>query len=268
MTTPTTRPLTLLIAALGGEGGGVLTNWIVNAAAELGFPVQSTSIPGVAQRTGATTYYVEIMPVPARELGERRPVLALAPGICDIDIVLASELLEAGRAVGNGFVTPDRTLVIASTSRFYAINEKTAMADGRYDQERLTKAIGDNAQASLLIDMEALAKESGALINAVMLGVLAGSGRLPIPAEALAASIRADGKAVETNLAGFRAGMATARAEARPRAGSDKRRTVATADLDALESEVATAPAAARDIMIEGVRRKVIGWLSGDRVPA
>ena len=255
MTTPTTRPLTLLIAALGGEGGGVLTNWIVNAAAELGFPVQSTSIPGVAQRTGATTYYVEIMPVPARELGDRRPVLALTPGIGDIDIVLASELLEAGRAAGNGFVTPDRTLVIASTSRFYAINEKIAMADGRYDQERLTKAIGDNAQASLLIDMEALAKESGALINAVMLGVLAGSGRLPIPAEALAAAIRADGKAVETNLHGFRAGMAAARAEARPRTGSDKRRMVATADLDALESEVATAPAAARDIMIEGVRR-------------
>jgi indolepyruvate ferredoxin oxidoreductase, beta subunit len=255
MTTPTTRPLTLLIAALGGEGGGVLTNWIVNAAAELGFPVQSTSIPGVAQRTGATTYYVEIMPVPARELGERRPVLALTPGIGDIDIVLASELLEAGRAVGNGFVTPDRTLVIASTSRFYAINEKIAMADGRYDQERLTKAIGDNAQASLLIDMEALAKESGALINAVMLGVLAGSGRLPIPAEALAAAIRADGKAVETNLAGFRAGMAAARAEAKPRTGSDKRRTAATADLDALESEIATAPAAAREIMIEGVRR-------------
>ena len=255
MTTPTTRPLTLLIAALGGEGGGVLTNWIVNAAAELGFPVQSTSIPGVAQRTGATTYYVEIMPVPARELGDRRPVLALTPGIGDIDIVVASELLEAGRAVSNGFVTSDRTLVIASTSRFYAINEKIAMADGRYDQERLTKAIGDNAQASLLIDMEALAKESGALINAVMLGVLAGSGRLPIPAEALAAAIRADGKAVETNLAGFRAGMATARAEVKPRTGSDKRRTVATADLDALESEVATAPAAARDIMIEGVRR-------------
>src|SRR5262249_32902831 len=58
-----TRPISILIAALGGEGGGVLTDWIVAAAAELGFPVQSTSIPGVAQRTGATTYYIEIVPV-------------------------------------------------------------------------------------------------------------------------------------------------------------------------------------------------------------
>ena len=77
MNAPQVRPITILIAALGGEGGGVLTDWIVTAAAQLGFPVQSTSIPGVAQRTGATTYYIEIVPVPARELGGR-PVLALA----------------------------------------------------------------------------------------------------------------------------------------------------------------------------------------------
>ena len=70
-----TRPVTLLIAALGGEGGGVLTDWIVSAAEACGLPVQSTSIPGVAQRTGATTYYVEIFPVPHRELGGKRPVL-------------------------------------------------------------------------------------------------------------------------------------------------------------------------------------------------
>jgi indolepyruvate ferredoxin oxidoreductase beta subunit len=66
------RPITILIAALGGEGGGVLTNWIVAAATDLGFPVQSTSIPGVAQRTGATTYYIEILPTPWSELGGHR----------------------------------------------------------------------------------------------------------------------------------------------------------------------------------------------------
>src|SRR3954470_23514400 len=90
----TTRPITILIAALGGEGGGVLTNWIVTAATDLGFPVQSTSIPGVAQRTGATTYYIEIVPVPAHTLGNKRPVLALTPGIGDIDVVIASEFME------------------------------------------------------------------------------------------------------------------------------------------------------------------------------
>src|SRR3979490_1076908 len=110
MNGPQVRPITILIAALGGEGGGVLTDWIVAAAAQLEFPVQSTSIPGVAQRTGATTYYIEIVPVPRHEL-PARPVLALAPGVDDVDVVLASELLEAGRTIASGFVTPDRTLM-------------------------------------------------------------------------------------------------------------------------------------------------------------
>ena len=33
------------------------------------------------------------------ELGGKRPVLALTPGVGDIDIAVASELLEAGRTV-------------------------------------------------------------------------------------------------------------------------------------------------------------------------
>src|ERR1700687_6021206 len=131
------QPVKLLIAALGGEGGGVLTDWIVTAAEKRGFPVQSTSIPGVAQRTGATTYYIEIVPVPAQELGGKRPVLALTPGIAALDIALAGEFVEAGRLIANGLVSSDRTAVIASTGRFYSMDEKIAMADGRYDQERL-----------------------------------------------------------------------------------------------------------------------------------
>src|SRR6202035_4726500 len=104
------RPLTVLIAALGGEGGGVLTDWIVAAAESQNFPVQSTSIPGVAQRTGATTYHIEMVPTPplpppARGGGlgrGRRPVLGLAPGVGDVDLVVASELMEAGRAIASG----------------------------------------------------------------------------------------------------------------------------------------------------------------------
>jgi len=256
--TETARPVAILIAALGGEGGGVLTNWIVNAAAASGFPVQSTSIPGVAQRTGATTYYIEILPVPWRELGERRPVLALTPGIGDIDVVLASELMEAGRTVSGGFVTPDRTLVIASTARFFVMNEKIAMGDGRYDEQQLTEAIATHAQASLLFDMEALAKQSGAMINAVMLGAIAASGRLPMPPEAFAAAIQADGKAVASNLAGFRAGLAAVQAGAPARAigRGDERGQGTPAGLGQLEREVvATMPETARELIIEGVRR-------------
>jgi len=73
------NPVTILVAALGGQGGGVLAEWLVEAASRAGYPAQSTSIPGVAQRTGATTYYVEVFPVPRASLGGREPVLSLLP---------------------------------------------------------------------------------------------------------------------------------------------------------------------------------------------
>jgi indolepyruvate ferredoxin oxidoreductase beta subunit len=247
------RPLTVLIAALGGEGGGVLTDWIVAAAESQSFPVQSTSIPGVAQRTGATTYHIELVPAAASD--KRRPILALAPGIGDVDLVVASELMEAGRAIAGGFVTPDRTVTIASTSRSYLVVEKIAMGDGRYDQQRLIQSVEKNSKSTLLLDLEAIARESGAMINAVMLGAIAGAGALPIPAEAFEAAIRADGKAVEANLRGLRAGFAAARGGSHLRADPTKRHRAPAASLADLENEIAHMPEAARAFMTEGVRR-------------
>jgi indolepyruvate ferredoxin oxidoreductase beta subunit len=60
----------------------------------------------------------------------------------------------------------------------------------------------------VLFDMQSLANASGAPISAVMLGALAGSGRLPIPADAFIAAIKAEGKSVAANLAGFELGRA------------------------------------------------------------
>ena len=255
--TDRSAPIKILIAALGGEGGGVLTDWIVSAAAEAGFPVQSTSIPGVAQRTGATTYYIEIFPVPARELGGKRPVLALTPGVGDIDIAVASELLEAGRVVAGGFVTPERTHLIGSTSRFYAMDEKTAMGDGRLDQDKLIKTVTEHARDTLLIDMAALARQSGSIVNAVMLGAIAGSGRLPLTAAQLEAAIRVDGKSVDSNLRGFRAGFDAARAKAPPAKTPDNKRHAPTTPA-LLEHEVSySLPALAQATAIEGIRRLI-----------
>ena len=133
------RPITILIAALGGEGGGVLADWIIAAATSQDYPVQSTSIPGVAQRTGATTYYVEIYPAKNSELGGKRPIMTLTPSPSYVDVMVASELLEAGRAMQNGYVTPDRTTLVASTHRIFTVLEKSAMGDGRVDEQRIMK---------------------------------------------------------------------------------------------------------------------------------
>ena len=201
------RPVTILIAALGGEGGGVLSDWLIEAATAGGYPVQGTSIPGVAQRTGATTYYLEIFPAPTAQLGGRRPVLALTPSPGNVDVMLASELIEAGRAMQNGFISRDRTMLIASNHRIYAIGEKSAMGDGRYDGARVERAAAALAKRPLLFDMARAAQRAGSVISAVMFGAMAGSGALPLPRALCEDVIRKSGKAVEANLRGFAAGF-------------------------------------------------------------
>lgn len=251
------RPLKLLIAALGGEGGGVLTDWIVTAATAEGLPVQSTSIPGVAQRTGATTYYIEIFPVPVAQLGGRRPVLALTPSAGDVDVMVASEMLEAGRAIGSGMLARDTTVLVASLHRVYAMAEKTAMADARFDSGRLLRAIEQGTRQAFLFDMEACAREAKSALNAVMLGALAGTGALPIAPARFEAAIRNEGKAVESNLRGFRAGLARVRGEgAANRTAEGKRPHAAVPEAEALLQRARVElPDGAFMLASEGIKR-------------
>src|SRR5918999_4210623 len=172
---PPERPITILIAALGGEGGGVMADWLMEAATSAGYPAQATSIPGVAQRTGATTYYPEVYPVKKEALAGKDPVLSLTPSPGNVDVMVASELVEAGRAMLNGFVSPERTTLIASTHRIYATIEKMQMADGRFDSDRVHEAAKVLSKNPVLFDMRKLAQESGTVINAVLFGAMAGS---------------------------------------------------------------------------------------------
>jgi len=126
-TLDTRRPTTIAVMAMGGQGGGVLVDWIVALIEGRGWLVQSTSVPGVAQRTGATIYYVEAI---ESDGSGRRPVLSLMPVPGEVDIVIGAELMEAGRAMQRGLVSPDRTTLIASSHRAYAVSEKIAPGDG------------------------------------------------------------------------------------------------------------------------------------------
>jgi indolepyruvate ferredoxin oxidoreductase beta subunit len=198
--------ITIAILALGGQGGGVLADWILGLASANGYRSQGTSVPGVAQRTGTTIYYIELFPE-----GGAEPVLALTPVPGDVDIVIASELMEAGRAMLRGFVT-DRTTLIASTHRIYAISEKSAPSDGRRSGDNILAAADKRAARFIGFDMDAATETAGSMISAVMFGALAQSGALPFPASAFEAAIQAGGKAVASNLRGLAAGMEGARA--------------------------------------------------------
>ena len=206
----TVRPIKIAILAMGGEGGGVLADWIIDLAEHADYLAQTTSVPGVAQRTGATIYYLELFPRAAARARGKDPVLALIPVPGDVDIVIASELMEAGRAVQRGFVTPDCTTLIASTHRVYSMTERIALADGRVDVTSLREACELAAKRLIAFDMAGLAEASGSVISAVLFGALAGADLLPFPRAAFEGAIERGGVGVATSLSAFRAGFKAA----------------------------------------------------------
>jgi len=254
------RSVSILIAAMGGQGGGVLADWIAGAVRQAGFLVQSTSIPGVAQRTGATTYYIEFLPVPVAALQGRRPVLGLYPSHGNVDVVIAAELAEAGRMLAAGFVTPGRTTLIASAQRLFATSEKVGMGDGRADLRRLLRAATELPGRSVLVDPGDRRLE-GLALNALLLGALAGSGAVPLEAEPFRAAIVDGGKAVQPNLAGFDAGLQEAAAppdvEAILVRQTAKRPDVPRSAGSALNDRIARLPVEALAFAEQGVSRLV-----------
>ncbi len=196
-------PITVLVCALGGEGGGVLAEWLYDTAVRAGHSVQATSVPGVAQRTGATTYYIEIHPQTDAARAGPRPVFSLNPVPGGIDLLVSSELLETVRQVGAGMVSAERTFVISSTSRALTVAEKMQMTDGRIDAAALITTLQRHGRETELLDLAALANSAGSAISAVLFGAIAASGVLPFSRAVYEETIHAAGKGVQPSLRGF-----------------------------------------------------------------
>jgi indolepyruvate ferredoxin oxidoreductase beta subunit len=205
------KPLSIAILAMGGQGGGVLTDWIVALAEAQGFVAQSTSVPGVAQRTGATIYYVEML----RARDGTPPILSLMPTPGDVDIVIAAEMMEAGRSILRGLVTPDKTVLIASTHRSFAVSEKEVPGDGTGNPVTVVDAADFAAKRTIAFDMEAVATGSGSVISSALFGALAAAGVLPFDKSAFEATIRSGGRGAETSLKAFNAAYDRAREKPR-----------------------------------------------------
>ncbi|MDP9898927.1 indolepyruvate oxidoreductase subunit beta family protein [Variovorax ginsengisoli] len=256
-----TQPIKLAILAMGGEGGGVLADWIVDMGEHNGYIAQTTSVPGVAQRTGATIYYVELYPAAQATADGGQPILALMPLPGDVDVVLASELMEAGRAVQRGLVTTDRTTLIASTHRVYSIAEKSALGDGRVDSAQLLGHAEAAARRFIRFDMAQAAEASGSVISAVLFGALAGAGVLPFARAQFEDTITRGGVGVQPSLKAFATGFARAQdpldpATPQPAAmpAPQPRHPAVRALVDRVQQRFEPA---AHFVLLEGVRRLI-----------
>ncbi len=254
------KPLSIAILAMGGQGGGVLADWIVAVAEENGWHAQSTSVPGVAQRTGATLYYIEMLP----PRDGRAPVLALMPTPGDVDVVIAAELMEAGRSILRGLCTPDRTLLIASTHRAFAVAEKEKPGTSIADPVAVTAAAGIAAKRVIALDMDEAARRCGTIISAPMLGALAGAAVLPFPRQSFEQVIGAGGRGAEASIRGFGEGFGRAQDNHLPQAGPAPKQAVGglpaslgAADLDGLLPRIRKLPEEAHGIALAGLKRVI-----------
>ena len=246
----------MAIMAVGGQGGGVLTSWIETCARAANYHVQATSVAGVAQRTGATIYYIEMAPASARD-----PVFSLMPSGGDVDILIAAEMMEAGRAIMRGFVTPDRTTLIASTHRALAVSEKTVPGDGMADPREVKSAAEIAAKRLISFDMEQIAQDCGSVISASLFGALAAADVLPFTRDQFEQAIRQSGRGVEASLAAFDQAFQRI-ADPAPMADSPPLEAekahagpqAARAAYDALEQQIETLPEPARDMARAGLR--------------
>lgn len=251
----------LAIMAVGGQGGGVLTNWITEVAQAGGYRAQATSVAGVAQRTGATIYYIEMAP-----RTDRLPVFALAPSTGDVDILIAAELMEAGRAMMRGFVSADKTTLIASTHRVLAVDEKIVPGDGRADASAVMAQAEEQALNTLWHDYDAAATGARSVISASLFGALAASGTLPFDRSLYEQVIRESGRGVEASLAAFAAGFDGTHAgvdvsDPAPDIPAGLATPEGPAELlggwRALEGRVAALPEAARPMALRGLAKVV-----------
>lgn len=256
------KPIKIAVLAMGGEGGGVLADWIVSLGEHNNYIAQTTSVPGVAQRTGATIYYIELYPKSAVPTG-MMPVLALMPMPGDVDVVLASELMEAGRAVQRGLVSPNQTTLITSSHRVYSINEKSALGDGRVDSETLVKHTQLKSKQYIKFDMAKVAEQTGSVISAVLFGALAASGAVPFNKQQFEETIERGGVGVKASLRAFNKAF-----EITTTQKFDDERVESSFNIDALAPKQAeitalltqikqSVPALAQEVTVEGIRRLI-----------
>ncbi len=196
----------IMVPAVGGQGGGVLTEWLVQAFFLEDYDVQGISLPGLSQRGGSTVYYLEAHPRP--EADDKPIIFAQFPVPGEVDVIISQEFLELGRALQLGYGS-DRTTIVTSTHRIYSTLEKMPIGSGIYSDENLRKIA--TAFSSKLIELNALqlAKDNGMddlAVNAILFGALAASGSIPLSKASFVSSVEKVGVAVKTNLRGFEVG--------------------------------------------------------------
>lgn len=192
------RAVRIFFTGVGGQGTLLATRLVGEAALEEGVPVLMSEIHGMAQRGGVVESSVVMG-------GASSPTIADG----EADIVVAFEPLEAARALPK---CNAQSTVIAGTNPVPPFT--VTVGQSVYpDPEALYEMVASRVLRLVKVDAEGLARSAGAprSANVTMIGVLAGTGLLPVSKASWERALKRilPEKLLEPNLRAFESGFAT-----------------------------------------------------------
>ena len=191
--------LNLIIAGVGGQGSIRASHIVGIAAIREGLRARVGETFGAAMRGGAVASHVRI------GKGVFAPLIAKDGA----EIVLALELLEGLRNAVKFLAKGG--LLLTNTRAWMPVDVNIGRAE--YPSLEAIKGAVEKLGAEVVaIDATSLAQQAGNVrtMNVVMLGALAGTGKLPISVETLKEVVRENvpPKTIEANLRAFELGFA------------------------------------------------------------
>jgi len=187
------KELNIVLTGVGGQGTIAMSEVLGIAAVIDGFKVRGSEVLGMAQRGGAVITFLR--------LGKDVYGPMVPEGKADVMIAL-----EPSEALRNLRFLTKNTIVVVGTRPI--VPPSVSLGLSKYPNvDDVLKKLKELSDFVVPIDPYKLASEAGDAIaaNMVMLGALAGTGKLPIKVESLKQAIkeRFKGKIVEVNLKAF-----------------------------------------------------------------
>ncbi len=191
------KEFNIVLVGVGGQGTLLAAEALGIAAVREDLNVRVSEIHGMAQRGGAVVSTVRI----------GQGVLASTVLEGQADVLVGFEPLETLRGLK---YASGRTLVIMSTEKVPPV--ELAVKNAVYPSiEEIVEKIRRFTDSVILVDTERLAKEAGSSLtrNVVLLGVAAGTGKLPVTRSSLLEAVRelVPSKHLDVNLRAFRLGL-------------------------------------------------------------
>lgn len=198
------KSLRVLIGTVGGQGGGVLSDWLIHGLLNANWNAVSIGLLGLSQRAGTVTYYCEASS--DKEVKVVNSMFAV-PG--DVNLFIGQELLELGRLLSSGYASED-CVIVGSLGRTYTTLEKMPAEAGVYDSSIIAAAANNlSPNNNYLIDAPAFVTANNLQNltgNAFLLGVVVASEVINLPPEPFIKAIEDSEVNVKGNIQAFQLG--------------------------------------------------------------